>query len=341
MFKNLYKKIKIFTFLSLFIFISSFSQSRSLPDSDVFKKHKISGIEEIYRGHEKIVYEVEKNGERYACLYFVPNYKNLGRHVEKFKIELDFFKKFKHRNILSFVDAISENDTCFILTELADDSLINYIDVNKDIPFLTKIKILKDIALGLEYLHSTNMVHCDLKPENVVIFKNDDQVTAKLIDFTYSKEEGLYSYVGGTARYMAPENLQEILKMYSQGSLNLEVTTRSDIFSFGLIMYVLFYKKDLDDRLRRLLIMDGYDGRYLQLKFNDKRFFKYICKYISTLKRGLLPFFTSDENDDDIFNVNDLIKRCLAYDPEKRPTASEILEELELIEKKFLSEVRN
>jgi len=97
-------------------------------------------------------------------------------------------------------------------------------------------KIFEQIANGVKYLHSFNIVHCDLKLENIVI--SDDKLNMiKIIDFDLSfvakHEEGkLFENSFGTMKYIAPESYD--LCIYSK---------KSDIWQLGIVLFVMLTGK--------------------------------------------------------------------------------------------------
>ncbi|KVH96071.1 Protein kinase, catalytic domain-containing protein, partial [Cynara cardunculus var. scolymus] len=83
---------------------------------------------------------------------------------------------------------------------------------NKKLPLKTVVRFALDIAKGLCYLHSKKIIHCDVKPENMLI---DEQHTIKLADFGESRFESLEHFLIqsgeiGTRSYMAPEIIGSI-----------------------------------------------------------------------------------------------------------------------------------
>jgi serine/threonine protein kinase len=107
--------------------------------------------------------------------------------------------------------------------------------------------VFLQLAEGLEYIHSENLIHRDIKPGNVLIYvdPNTRQITMKLADFGLSKsvnERGSYtmkSGVKGTNTYLAPELLLKLMKINETLGRG---TVKSDVFALGLVFAYLLLK---------------------------------------------------------------------------------------------------
>src|SRR5262249_37522972 len=103
-----------------------------------------------------------------------------------------------------------------------------------------RIELLVPVCQAVQHAHQKAIIHRDLKPSNVLVAQYDGKPVPKIIDFGVAKamgqkltEETLFTQFGqvvGTLEYMSPE----------QAELNqLDVDTRSDIYSLGVLLYEL------------------------------------------------------------------------------------------------------
>lgn len=166
--------------------------------------------------------------------------------------------------------------------------------------------IIKSIANSLNFLHSNRIAHHDLKPQNILIAKNSDNNSSRviLIDFGDSKilqnsliiplDEGIGL---GTLAYTAPELL-------SKNELNLYDPLAADVYSFGVLLYYL-------------LNFGKIEPFSVLLPFRS-------VHLILTIQKG---FFAGGYNPGKPSNspFYELLKRCLRLIPEERPKFPEIL----------------
>jgi serine/threonine protein kinase len=101
------------------------------------------------------------------------------------------------------------------------------------------------LAEGLEYIHSKNLIHRDIKPGNVLIYvdSTDGKITMKFADFDLSRpvnERGTFTMSSGfigTRNWYAPELLKLITQL--QQSTQRRGTVKSDVFALGLVFVYL------------------------------------------------------------------------------------------------------
>ena len=215
-------------------------------------------------------------------------------NVESIKREAKFLKKFNNKHIVKYKDSFDYNKTFFIIVMeyCGNNNLRKYIDSfgNSLINPCIIYKILKDICLGLKDIHEKNIVHKDLKPENIFI---GDDFNIKIGDFGISKQldndnKVLNSKCSGTSNYMAPELLIE------EGKYNCS----ADIWSLGCIIYELCEKKkcfeNFNIEIYNSLKHSSNEVSYEKIKNNKYKIFQ------------------------------DLIDKMLVKDYEKRDNISEI-----------------
>ena len=141
-----------------------------------------------------------------------------------------------HPNIVTIYDVTEENGACFIAMEYVPGSTVEQMNSGGGLPVKDALKYAADIADALVAAHSAGIIHRDLKPANVIVTKDG---RAKLLDFGLAQfieaaapaagTATLHTLPGtivGTAAYMSPEQAE-----------GRTLDARSDIFSFGLVLY--------------------------------------------------------------------------------------------------------
>ncbi len=152
--------------------------------------------------------------------------------TQRFKNEVTLAQQLHHPNIIEIYE-LNQTDSgqLFMSMEFVEGETLRERIREQSCTFIDVISILRDIALALEYAHSQNVVHRDLKPDNILIRK-DDQV--KIVDLGLARNMAAghsLTKTGealGTPHYMAPEQIQGV-----------RVDGRADIYALGIIGYEL------------------------------------------------------------------------------------------------------
>ena len=174
---------------------------------------------------------------------------------KRFINEINIMASLRHPNIVLFMGVTINDNIYYMINEyLIGGNLFEYIHVKKKkLSEQQKIKIALQIALALKYIHSRNILHCDVKSSNIFL---DENFNAKLADFgfSYIMTEEPKKALGGTYRCMAPEILN---------GENYEKT--ADIFSYGIILWELLTRKIPHPGIAPALFKD-----YINHKINNK-----------------------------------------------------------------------
>lgn len=152
-------------------------------------------------------------------------------HIQdRFRREARMHARILHPNIVTMLSLYDEGGQMAIIMEMVHGyTLRQYMRSKKRLPLSETVRISLAVLAGLEEAHKQGMVHRDLKPANVML---SDSGVVKLMDFGLAKpekgEEDLTQSGAtvGSFRYMAPEQI-----------LNQPIDARTDIYSFGILLY--------------------------------------------------------------------------------------------------------
>ncbi len=143
-----------------------------------------------------------------------------------------------HPYLMKVYELLEDDKFYYIVSELLlGGELYERIIQQKKFSEHDAAKIIHQILLGLNYMHKRNIAHRDIKPENILMESKELQnLNIKLTDFGFAKfydpmEGGLTESLGSPL-YMAPEIIR-----------NIPYTTKVDIWSLGILSYILFSGK--------------------------------------------------------------------------------------------------
>ena len=148
--------------------------------------------------------------------------------ADDFLHEVQVATKLQHPNILSVLNASYIDDHFVIVMELGDESLADRIE--RRTSTARAFELAAQAIAALSYAHEHKIIHCDIKPENFILFPGNQ---LKLADFGFAKISlrTLKASGSGTIDYIAPEQAMGRPKF------------QSDVFSLGLVLYRLFSGK--------------------------------------------------------------------------------------------------
>jgi serine/threonine protein kinase len=156
----------------------------------------------------------------------VPNDRPTREKLERFKTEAYITANLTHRHIVQVLDFNEESSPPFLVMEYAPNGSLGTRHRSERLPLHTIVSYVKQIAGALDYAHRRGVIHCDVKPQNMLLDANDEVL---LIDFGIAVSTDGYAPIprifGGTATYRAPEQ-------YRGRPLPV-----SDQYSLGIIVY--------------------------------------------------------------------------------------------------------
>ena len=163
------------------------------------------------------------------------------RVIARFEAERQALALMDHHNIARVLDAgTTDSDRPYFVMELVKGvPITEYCDSNRLTP-RERLELFIPVCRALQHAHQKGIIHRDIKPNNVLVTQYDGHPVPKVIDFGIAKATGkqltertMFTEIGqiiGTPEYMSPE----------QAELNqLDIDTRSDVYSLGVLLYEL------------------------------------------------------------------------------------------------------
>ena len=265
-----------------------------------------------------VVFGVTYDGNNYAAkqiypiLIESPTPGERKAFIENFIGECRQFSALNHPNIVRFIGVYypsKQSDLPIMVMELMNTSLSTYVESNQsNIPVKTKISILFDVSLGVNYLHTLEVVHRDLTPKNVLL---TDQLVAKIGDFGVSKvipadSKRTLTREPGARDFMPPETF-EVKPQYG---------TAVDVFSFaGIVLHVFAEQWPTPSNVK---MQDPITKRPVALTEAKRR-----QKYLDKIPK-------------EVAILKIVAQQCLEDEPSNRPSMEDIVTSIKKLKVKIL-----
>jgi serine/threonine protein kinase len=188
--------------------------------------------------------------------------------LHRFQAERQSLAVMDHPSIAKVFDAgaTSEGQPYFVMEYVSGEAITDYCD-HKKLKIRDRLELFIKVCEAVQHAHQKAIIHRDLKPANILVVEVDGKPVPRIIDFGLAKptesgmrEELLRTRVGsfvGTPGYMSPE----------QCDPTADVDTRTDVYSLGIVLYVLltgsmpfdlreWKKRPFDELLRQVREQD-------------------------------------------------------------------------------------
>jgi eukaryotic-like serine/threonine-protein kinase len=212
------------------------------PIGTVIGRYKL--LERIGEGGFGVVYMAEQEFpiRRKVALKVIKPGLDTKQVVARFEAERQALAMMEHENIAKVLDA-GANDAgrpYFVMELVSGVPITNYCDDNRLAP-RKRLELFVKVCRAVQHAHTKGIVHRDIKPTNVLVTHHDGQPVPKVIDFGVAKATGQqsltehtlftqFAQMVGTPLYMSPEQVE---------MRGLDVDTRSDVYSLGVVLYEL------------------------------------------------------------------------------------------------------
>ncbi|XP_052300460.1 LRR receptor-like serine/threonine-protein kinase GSO2 isoform X2 [Citrus sinensis] len=250
-----------------------------------------------------------------------------GRALKSFNVECEMMKSIRHRNLIKVISSCSNEEfKALVLEYMPHGSLEKYLySSNCILDIFQRLNIMIDVASALEYLHfgySAPIIHCDLKPSNVLL---DDNMVAHLSDFSIAKllvgedQSMTQTQTFATIGYMAPEYGREG-----------RVSANGDVYSFGIMLMETFTgKKPTDEIFNGEMTLKHWVNDWLPISTLE-------VVDANLLSQEDIHFVAKEQCVSFVFN---LAMACAVESPEQRINAKEIVKKLLKIRDSLLRNV--
>jgi serine/threonine-protein kinase len=182
----------------------------------------------VARGGFGDVFEAYDTIEGISVAVKVPLGTLTNEHLEDFRREVRITAKLDHPNILPLKNADFIDGVFAIVQPLGERSLDERLTTRMNL--VTKLDYIDQMLAALSYAHEQGIIHCDIKPDNLILFSDG---RLRLADFGIAKfaRKTIVGSASGSVGYMAPEQAMG------------HPSARSDVFSAGLVIHQLLTGK--------------------------------------------------------------------------------------------------
>lgn len=190
---------------------------------EILKSVGLGGMAEVYLAKDVLL------DRKVAIKVLRKNLMNDKHQAEQFQREARSAARLIHPSIINIFDVCDEDDMSYIVMEYVEGvTLKAFEEQNGKMDPALAVALAAQLASALEHAHNHNIIHCDIKPQNIVL---TESMVPKIVDFGISRiisneTMAFTASVVGSVHYFSPEQAQGIA-----------VTAQSDIYSLGIVFY--------------------------------------------------------------------------------------------------------
>lgn len=181
------------------------------------------GMADVYRAHDKLL------DRSVAVKVLRSQFTDDEEFVSRFRREAQAAARLSHPNIVNIYDVGLDEQAYYIIMEyISGETLKDKIERESPLPVETAVRIAIEIAEALEHAHQNNLVHCDIKPHNILVTRSG---RIKVTDFGIARAVTSSTMTNsgtiiGSVHYFSPEQAK-----------GTAVGAKSDIYSLGIVLY--------------------------------------------------------------------------------------------------------
>jgi eukaryotic-like serine/threonine-protein kinase len=200
-------------------------------------------LEQIGEGGFGVVFMAEQQSpvRRKVALKVIKPGSDTRQVIARFEAERQALALMEHENIAKVLDAGATDSgrPYFVMELVRGIPITEYCDKNQ-LPPRQRLELFLQVCRGVQHAHTKGIIHRDIKPTNVLVTLHEGVAVPKVIDFGVAKATGQqltdktlftrFAQMIGTPLYMSPEQAE---------MTSIDVDTRSDIYSLGVLLYEL------------------------------------------------------------------------------------------------------